>query len=197
MKTKILALLLAIAMLAAIMAGCGDSTTSEASSAAPAVSENAASAEEMEAQDEEEAEPTSEHEAAASTPEENTSEESAAPERFDYALPILTESAEYSFLVGLNPGVSSFIDDFSQNQVMGEWMSRTGINVSFISVHPSTAAENFNLLLAADDLPDITDNGLNYYNGSSSSAIEDGIFADMMEYADYCPTTWLVLHPMK
>ena len=70
---------------------------------------------------------------------------------------------------------------------MHEWIARTGIQMTFNSVHPATASETFNLALAAGDLPDVADNGLDYYNGSTTSAIEDNIFVDLTEYQDNCP----------
>lgn len=182
MKTKTFALLLTFVMLFAVFAGCGGTTASTSDTKASVETSETASAPK-----EAPAEETAAVPAETSVAEVASAEEPEGPKYVDYELPITTDSPEYQFLVGLNPGVSSFIEDFSENQVISEWMSRTGINVSFLSVHPSAAAENFNLLLAAEDLPDITDNGLKYYNGSTASAIEDGIFADIMEYRDSCP----------
>ncbi len=182
MKTKTFALLLAFVMLFAAFAGCGGTTASISDTKASAETSETASAPREAPAEETAAVPVE-----TSVAEVASAEEPESPKYVDYELPITTDSPEYQFLVGLNPGVSSFIEDFSENQVISEWMSRTGINVSFLSVHPSAAAENFNLLLAAEDLPDITDNGLKYYNGSTASAIEDGIFADIMEYRDSCP----------
>lgn len=182
MKTKTFALLLAFVMLFAVFAGCGGTTASISDTKASAETSETASAPREAPAEETAAVPVE-----TSVAEVASAEEPESPKYVDYELPITTDSPEYQFLVGLNPGVSSFIEDFSENQVISEWMSRTGINVSFLSVHPSAAAENFNLLLAAEDLPDITDNGLKYYNGSTASAIEDGIFADIMEYRDSCP----------
>jgi putative aldouronate transport system substrate-binding protein len=184
-KNKLLALLLAMTMLLTVLSGCGSSSASTASAAKSDAAEAASVSEEAPEEEPQEEPEEAPEEAQTSTVE--VTEEDEAPQLFDYELPITTDSPEYVFLVGLNPGVSSYIEDFSENQAISEWMSRTGINISFLSVHPSTASENFNLLLAADDLPDITDNGLDYYNGSTASAIEDGIFADIMEYADSCP----------
>lgn len=192
MKLKLFPLFLVMAMLLTTLAGCGNSGTaaSSADAAASTAGEASAQVDEIETNPAPTlAVPDVSAAEEVSTVEESSAEETApeGPQLFDYELPITTDSPEYVFLVGLNPGVSSFIEDFSENQVISEWKARTGIDVSFLSVHPSTASENFNLLLAAEDLPDITDNGLKYYNGSTSSAIEDGIFADIMEYSESCP----------
>ncbi len=188
MKSRILALLLA-AVLIFSFAACGSQTVSESSTSA----ESAADAE-VSTQEATEEAPAVEEPAVEAPAEESSAEETPAeetpveeiPALFDYELPIITDSPTYTFLVGLNPGVSSFIDGYEDNQVIQEWTSRTGIQVEFNNSHPSAAAENFNLLLAAGDIPDITDNGLSYYNGSVTSAIEDEIFVNFMDYMDSC-----------
>jgi len=200
MKIKLPAWLLLFAMLLICFAGCGGTAVSEpsASTEASAVDSGQASAAEEEAVSVEEPAQVEGPISAEEAPETSTEEEAEAAEPeveeptgtdalFDYELPITTDSPEYTFLLGFNPGVSSFIEGFEENQVMQEWMARTGINMTFNSVHPSTAAEQFNLFLAAGDLPDVTDNGLNYYNGSTTNTIEDGYFADLNQYADACP----------
>lgn len=186
---KPMTILLVAALLLSLMAGCGQ-TAPEASASAQ-LETSAVSATEPAPEPETPA-PAPEPEAPASA-EESVVEEEPAPELFDYELPITDGSVTYTFFEAVNPNVASFIEGFQDNHVMQQWQARTGVALDIVSVHPSYAAENFNILLAAGDLPDLTSSGLKYYNGSTSAAVEEEIFADLCAYEDACPNYMTVL----
>lgn len=180
---KMLALIPALTLTLACFAGCGQGNASAASASSGSAEAPTAPPIETPAAEVSEAETTS-------ALEESTAPEEAAEPTADfveYALPITDGSVTYTLFEGVNPNVSSYISGFEENRVIQEWQNRTGISLDVISVHPSAASENFNILLAAGDLPSITSSGLSYYTGSKSAAVEEDIFADLMAYADSCP----------
>jgi putative aldouronate transport system substrate-binding protein len=80
-------------------------------------------------------------------------------------------------------------------------VERTGINVGWI--HPPSLAvaadEQFNLMVAAGDLPDIVERNLwRLYPGGPEKAIQDGVILRLNDiFAKYCPnlTSYLQAHP--
>lgn len=104
-----------------------------------------------------------------------------------YTLPIMEDSPNYVFFENIAPNVAAYMTDYGDNRVMQEWQKRTGISLSFISVDPNSATEKFGVLTAAGSVPDITDSGINYYPGSRTQAVDEGIFADLAAYSEYCP----------
>lgn len=76
------------------------------------------------------------------------------------------------------------IKDFSENEAYKEKMKRTGINIEFI--HPSMGQEKeqYQLMIASNDLPDlIQHNGISY-TGGPDKAIQDGIYLRLNELID-------------
>ena len=163
---KMLALIPALTLTLSCFAGCGQGSASAASSSSGSAEAPTAPPIETPAAEVSVAETTSALE------ESSAPEEAAEPtaDFVEYALPITDGSVTYTLFEGVNPNVSSYISGFEENRVIQEWQNRTGINLDVISVHPSAASENFNILLAAGDLPSITSSGLSYYTGSKSAA---------------------------
>jgi len=73
--------------------------------------------------------------------------------------------------------------DYEDNLVYQEMERRSGVNLDFI--HPVTGSENenFQLLMAAETLPDFIHTIANYYIGGMDKAIEDGVALRLNEYA--------------
>ena len=63
-------------------------------------------------------------------------------------------------------------------QKVAEW---TGVHIEYDLVDSANRRENFSVLLASDDLSDITDQGMYFYTGSVEQSLEEGYFADMWD----------------
>ena len=64
----------------------------------------------------------------------------------------------------------------------------TGVHVEYDIVDSANRSENFSVLLASDDLPDMMDSAPSFYKqGTLKNAIEDGYFANFYDYRDYLP----------
>ena len=73
----------------------------------------------------------------------------------------------------------------------------TGVEAEFI--HPSNAslAEQFNLLTASDDMPDVVQYFWNTYPGGTSKAVSDGVILDLNTVSDKIPNYLKYLNEHK
>ena len=200
MKNRLLALLLTAALLCTLLAGCGSGATTEA-----AVSASEASAEVVEASAEAEAAPAEETEApaaveaaaeetSANEAEASVEEAIAEDEAPEYTLeeveiPLFDETREYTmwtmlpfFMSGL---VSDMATDINNLKLLQEYCN---IKLDITSVGDSVVDEQFNLLVASGDLPDIISDGVSHYTKGYDAAISDEIIIDLLDLAEeYAP----------
>lgn len=79
-----------------------------------------------------------------------------------------------------------YIDGMTQNIAWNELQKRLGVNLEFIMPPNSSRKENFQLMVAGDDLPDI----IQYtgeYVGGGIKGVEDGVFITINDYLDLLP----------
>ena len=89
-------------------------------------------------------------------------------------LPIVTEPLTLSFWV---PFSSTFIQTLDENVVYQEMERLTGIKMAFIHPPAGQESEQYNLMIASGDYPDIIEYGGNLnYPGGPDQAIADGVF---------------------
>lgn len=190
---KLWSLLLIIAMLAALVSGCG----SPAASSAPAASAEEAS-ETVEA-----AAPTGKPSANEAAPAEEASsdkgdlaEEAAHVEDISY-FP-LAEARTVSYWVQLNPEASSLIDNLADTPGYQYLSEKLNVTFDFTCVSNTAATEQFALMIASRDYADILDGIVNVmgggYTGGPTKAYEDGVIIDLSEYVDeFCPNYMTLL----
>lgn len=167
---KTLAIILCAAMMLLVFAGCG-AAESTASSVSVERAENSTPAEEI--------------------PAEAISSEDAAPEqapaKVDYELPLTTEDESFTFFIGVAPFLNGIMSGFDDNIAWQAICQNTGVDLEFINVSGQEEDTQFALLLAADDLPELVQRGVNLY-GSADGAINDGFFVDLAPYLEeYAP----------
>ena len=190
-RSKLLALLLALALMLGMLAGCG----STASSAPAEEASSAAEPAETEA-----AEPAPEADEAPTAPVE---EGSAAPEEVAEAepagnvtveLPIVEEAVHYSCWMPVAPYVSTMIslEEFSDKIAMVSMMNEmTNVYIDFNAIAGGfVEEESFNLMIAGGDYTDII-GVMNYYPTGHEGAIDDEIIIDIYDYLEeLCPNYW-------
>ena len=88
---------------------------------------------------------------------------------------------------------SASVDNYSQMRMYQELMKEANVDITF--THPSLAsvAEQFNIMIASNELPDIFEQGEDYYKGGLAAAYEDGVIVDLMDYIDYAPNFQAIL----
>lgn len=164
---KLLALLLCMALILAVMAGCAGESTPQSSEAPedPVQETSQATA----APAEEPAEPA---------PEAEAEPISALPDSYPmiadhdvsvnvwYAWPPPLDSSGYT-----DPSEFPFYQNLSQ---------RTGVDFEFTIIGMAVASEQFNLMVASETLPDIITEP-SRYDGSSDAALDEGVYYDITD----------------
>lgn len=182
MKKKLFVWLLVIAMVAAMLSGCG---APAASSAAP---ESAPASETGTAQEPEtpapEPEAPSAEEVSASEAEpviEDTFAEGAG------VWPIADGDETITIWDGWFPFFSAFFEDYHDTQFFQEMEKRTGLKTEFTLVNAEAAAEQFNLMVATGDYCDLMHDVDTNYVGGLDTAYEDEVIIAIDELID----TWM------
>ena len=176
---KLLSLLLALMLVLGLLSGCGGGVESPA----PADSTPAAASESEEASA---AETPAETPAAPSEAEDSSAEASTeVPEALEggyvpVELPIVDEETTYT--LWYNEPFTEFVDDPAEDVAMFKNLKeRTNIGFEFVLSTVETASDKFQLLFAADDLPDVITDAMSYYVGSIDDAVEQDAF--LYEYS--------------
>ena len=190
-------LLLVLALIAGLLAGCG------AQADAP-VSEQAESASVQEAAEPQAADEPAEEspEEAAGSEEDSVLEESALEaeplyEKVDYELPLFPEQATISLFYVLRGAMGGGYTPSKDSEESIFWSRvQETLNVDLVFTEPSEAAasETYNLMIAGGDMTDlICENNLAgmgqtcAYNGGYDKAIADEVYLDLLDYIDYAP----------
>ncbi len=197
MKRNVLILLLCLAMMLSIFAGCGGKETSvdSAEPSAAAQPEETAAPEEPAQEETQPAE-----EVAEEVSEDAVEPEPAQPEQMTFdlseqpvvSLPIENDGHEYTIWIGgLNRDAP--IEEWDDNYAVKEWISRTGVNMSFDEIAPPTMTEKFNLMIASQEYPDVLSEATALYSGGGAAMVEEDILIDLAPYLEeYAPSySWL------
>ena len=179
-STKLLALLTAGITAASLLAGCGSGgsdsagTTDQAQETDQAQTEDTASAEDTASTDDASA---------------DAAEDTAADTGAEATTYPLAEGGTLTYWLQLNPNVSANFTNLGDTELGKNWQANTGVTVEF--QHPAAGQENeqFNLMVADGNLPDVIERGwVNAYPGGPEKAISDGVIIALNDVIDqYCP----------
>ena len=216
---KVIALLLCLGLLACLFAGCGNTTEAAASSAADAestaVEETAETAEDAGTEEA----PTAEEGSAAEGPVGEEAVEAAVEEieiaehninfpnaenakldySNEYSLPLSEDGAELTLLttaVNLMGDLANLgINEFNDFEYWQELEARTGVHVSTTELNFFTASEQYNIILASGDYPDLIKDVGSYYSTGISGALADEIIIDLTDdLEEYAPNYYYMIH---
>lgn len=178
MKKK-LSLLLAQALLLALCAGCGN-TSESVVSGIPAQETQTVQSDHTVPEAVQESVSDAEPSSAEAMPE--------IPNKLPESYPMLSEEGmTLTALQSTNPNLQDLITDYG-DLPWWQWLTeRTGINFEWQMASFASMEEQFNLLIAANDLCNINMTGM-YYNDGITNAVENDIFVDIAPYLDeYAP----------
>lgn len=181
--TKILALILAMAMVFGLLAACGSGEAS--APAEPEAVEASAPAQEEAPAEEPAVEEASVAEASA---QEAPVEEPVADPMEIMAEEFITYPLEGDNTITMwhyQPGYVEFVDSNNNFNALDSAEAATGVHLEFTEVPESTAAEQFNLMIAGGDMTDLIP-AASYYTGGISKAYEEDIVLDITEYMEEC-----------
>ena len=198
-KKNLLALLLALCLCLGLLAGCGNSGVASATEASgiESAAEEEAPAEEAPAEEEapaaEEA-PAVDYVAADSSVEGNDGAtvavtvadpfEAMAEEYISYPLEEAVDTISMWYYI---PGYQDFMDSNYSFNALKTAEEATGIKLEFVEVSDSSAATQFNLMVAGGDMTDLIPVS-EYYTNGLTQAYEDGVVLDIEPYIDeYMP----------
>ena len=193
-------MLLALCMMLGLMAGCGGDAASEAAPSAAVESEVAAEApaeEEAPAVEEASVEEASVVEEAAPAEDGPTAHAievfgiEEAPEAVTY--PLDTDETLELMATFPDPLFASYPNAMADCQIYQVAEEKTGVKMTYTGLSTSASAEQFNIIMASGDYPDLIGWGLNYSAGDDS-AVEEEVYLDLTEYiAEYAPNYWKIL----
>ena len=192
---KTIALILALMLVLALFAGCGGNGGTSTPSAAPATQAPASAAPATQA-------PANGGDAApTAAPEEDEGpyhlaagkyekDENGFPvEKYEYYPTPLCDN-DYILTDWTVCYTPQYIPEGGWEEIPTWKMLReyTGVHVEYSLVDSANRSQNFSVLLASDDLPDMMDGAPSFYKqGTLKNAIEDGYFANFYDYRDYLP----------
>lgn len=162
-RNAILALFLAAALLAGIFAGCGDGGSSPAEdSGSPAN--------------------TSESSAASSTQASEGASESGGS-----GMPLFDSPTEMTMFWSWNGSAALIMSGFEENLVWQEMEKLTNVKLKFVTPPLGQAEEQFNLIMASGEFPDMIWSDNIKYPGGGDKAIADGNYINLNDYLEYAP----------
>lgn len=162
---KSVCLILIVALVCCLFAGCGSTGAESATSAT-----NAASSVEQAAS-----------EAASDAVDESTDSKLVTfPVEGDETVTIFT-SVESS----ITPYID--MDHYEQISVLRGWSEATGVTLSVTAVSTETAKERFNLMAAGNSVTDIIIQGGAWYPNGATAGVQDEVFLNLINYTDYMP----------
>ncbi len=82
---------------------------------------------------------------------------------------------------------SASVDDYSQMRMYKEIMDMANVDITFTHANLANVGEQFNIMIASNEFPDIFEQGEDYYKGGLAAAYEDGVIIDINEYIEYAP----------
>ncbi|MBO9608095.1 MAG: extracellular solute-binding protein [Paenibacillaceae bacterium] len=89
----------------------------------------------------------------------------------------------------------NYYNNLAEAPITKELMKRTGVNLKFIHPPTANAKEQFNVMVAARDLPDVVMGYFDSYKGGASQAVKDGLIIDPKDYIkDYAPNLTKILN---
>ena len=114
-------------------------------------------------------------------------ENGIATEKYEYTLPLTTTDEVLSFWTCCY--TPFYIDvEYAESSFPVTMEEMTGVNIEYIMISSENRSQNFSVLLAADDLPDIMSQANAFYTGVFSEGVtQDGWFANIYDYREYCP----------
>ena len=182
MKKRLSALLLALGMLMTLLAGCGD-TSSSAAPAASAPEQETAAPEQTAAP-----ETPDVAEGSVQEPASTLEAETGGFAPYEWPLPLTEEDVTFSVSMMINPQLANYYAGYEDNPAWQEYSKLTGVNFEFQNISAMNIGEQYNLMFASQDYPDIMHSGLAYYSSGADAAVNDDVIVDLGPYLEeYAP----------
>lgn len=123
--------------------------------------------------------------------------EKAADLNFGDTYPLKTD-VTFTYWVGTGFTPTESYKSFADYPFYKELEKETGVKVEFIHPVAGSSGDQFNVMIASGEYPDIIQNNFFTYPGGAAKAIEDGVIIETTDYLDkYAPNlkSYLENHP--
>ena len=102
-------------------------------------------------------------------------------------LPLTTEDVTFEYFTTLNPQITGYMSDLSENLYYQTAAELTGVNIKFVLASPDTQTENFQLMIAGGDYTDLIGSEGSNYTGGVELAVTDDVYVNILDYEEYAP----------
>lgn len=199
---KVLPIILVLCMVMALFAGCGGTASTAEATSSAAVSTVEAPAEAPETAPQEEAAPEASAAEEASVVEETVegpagvvipgkvAQTAVLNGEIDRTkeLPIAEDGETLSYWITTSFGASSGISSWNDHHGLKKVQELTGVSLEITEHNMVSAYEQFNLMIASNDLCDIIVGFENNYSVGADNAIEEEeLIIDLKDYIEYAP----------
>lgn len=103
----------------------------------------------------------------------------------EYTLPLTTTGETLTMFAITNSNVTDNIGELGKHQVYVEAEKMTGVHVEIQAVMQEVSADQFSLVIASGDWPDMVRSGV--YPAGLSAAFEEEVIIDLAEYLEFAP----------
>jgi putative aldouronate transport system substrate-binding protein len=110
---------------------------------------------------------------------------SNAPILTELPMPIANEPIEMTVFSYIHPNMAKYITDWSENEAVKEFMRRTGVTLKFTHPPSGQDKEQFNIMIATGDLPDIIIGYFHDYKGGAEAAMTNGLLMNIDELVEH------------
>lgn len=92
------------------------------------------------------------------------------------------KAASFTYWMPVDANIATRVQTYNEVEMYKQREKDSGIHIEFI--HPSLGqeAEQFNLMVASRDLPDMVEYGWHGYQGGPQKAIDDGVIIALNDY---------------
>ena len=109
-------------------------------------------------------------------------------QKYEYPLPLTTSDEVLTYWYTNYVPQSIPGGDYPSSPFPVEVEKQTGVNIEYVMISPGSLVDNFAVLLASDDLCDITHGAEYFYSGDFRKAVVDYQYLiNVYDYMDYCP----------
>lgn len=180
MNRKMISLLLAAALLLTVCSGCGASSEEPSISEAQ-VSETVSSKETPATETEE---PASVGEVPVEVPESASDSEETAHDTFEpqpAELPLCDELTSLSILIEAPDMFGAFLTSWNDSSTLSRAEELTNVHIDWNEVSSQQLSQQFSLIVASGDMPDMIRAVDEMYAGGLSAALDEGVIYDLTD----------------
>ena len=185
---KTLALILALVLIAAMFAGCADSSSNGGTTATPTPAGNSGTSDNTPSDGGgEDSQPVDDGPYNMAYGKFELNADGYADAEFEYELPLSTTDEVFSYWTTCWTPQHIPEGGLQELETLAYIEELTGVHMEYEAVTSENRSTNFSVLLAADDLRDVMDQAVFFYTGDAYSMIDDGWFINFYDYREYMP----------